>query len=194
MQGPDNTVSLITAGQGGILSASAPGKLLRDAKHVSNFKRKLSYQHKGPENHLGAAADDLFVVMQQAYSGDPAHKFVRAVNAAPEPAIVLATDSQLQDLARICTSAFEFSVLTVDPTFCLGNFDVTLITFQHLFLQSKQFKQPPVMIGPACVHYKKSFATYLFLLLPFVGQCRELEGIRALGTDGEQALVDAFKH
>ena len=71
--------------------------------------------------------------MQQAYSDDPSHKFVCAVNATPEPAIVLATDSQLRDLAHFCTSEFEFSVLTVDPTFCLGEFDAKLITFRHLF-------------------------------------------------------------
>ena len=77
------------------------------------------------------AADNLFVVMQQAYSDDPSHKLVRAVNVATEPAIVLATDSQLQDLACFCTSEFEFSVLSVDPTFCLGEFHVTLITFRY---------------------------------------------------------------
>ena len=27
-----------------------------------------------------------------------------------------------------------------------------------------------------------------------IGQCRELEGVRVIGTDGEQALIDAFKH
>ena len=156
LHGPDNTVSLITAEQGGILNASASGMLPRDAKQVSNFKRKLSFQRTGSGPHLGAAVDDLFVVMQQAYSDDPAHKFVRAVNAAPEPAIVLATDSQLRELARFCTSAFEFSVLTVDPIFCLGDFE---ITFRHLFLQ---FKQPSIIVGPACIHCKRSFATYFF--------------------------------
>ena len=38
------------------------------------------------------ATDNLFVVMQQAYSDDSAHKFVCAVNVTPEPAIVLVTD------------------------------------------------------------------------------------------------------
>ena len=65
-----------------------------------------------------AAADSHYVVMQQAFTEDPSKKFVRAVNAAPEPAVVVTTDSQLNDLAHFCTSSFEFSVLTVDPTFC----------------------------------------------------------------------------
>ncbi len=195
--GPDHTVSLVSAEAGGIRCASAPGQLPRDAKQVSNFKKKLSFQSRSsrlPLVTLGAAADDLFVVMQQAYCDDPLHRFVLAVNAAPEPAVVVAAHSQLRDLARFCTSPFEFSVLTVDPTFCLGEFDVTLITFRHLFLHSKRFKQPPVFVGPACIHYKKSFSTYLFFASTLIGQYQELEGVRVVGTDGEQALIDAFKH
>ena len=44
------------------------------------------------------------------------------------------------------------------------------------------------------IHYRKTFATYLFLASSLVGLSRELEGIRAFGTDGEEALSDAFKH
>jgi len=194
VHGPDNVVSSISAEAGGIVGATAPGKLPRDAKQVSNFKRKLSFQSRSSKLASNAGGDDLFVVMQQAYSDDPSHRFVRAVNAAPEPAVVVATNSQFRDLARFCTSPFEFSVLTIDPTFSLGDFDVTLITFRHLLLQSKRFKQSPVFVGPACIHFKKSFATYLFFASTVIGQCRELEGVRALGTDGESALIDAFKH
>ena len=71
---------------------------------------------------------------------------------------------------------------------------MTLITYRHLFLQSKRYKNPPVFVGPCCIHYKKSFATYLFFASSIVGQCRQLEGVRAIGTDGEKALIDAFKH
>ena len=44
------------------------------------------------------------------------------------------------------------------------------------------------------IHYRKTFATYLFLASSLVGLSRELEGIRAFGTDGEEALSDDFKH
>ena len=52
----------------------------------------------------------------------------------------------------------------------------------------------PVCIGPACIHYKKNFPTYLFFASTLIGQCRALEGVRAIGTDGEQPLIEAFKH
>ena len=132
--------------------------------------------------------------MQRCYTEDPSNKFVRAVNAAPEPAIIVITDRQFNDLARFCTDAVEFCPMTIDPTFNLGDFDVTIITYRHLFFQSKRYKNPPLFIGACCIHYKKTFSTYLFFASTVIGQCRKLERVRAFGTDGEQALSDAFKH
>ena len=137
-------MSSISNATGEIIKASAPGTLPRGEKQISNFKGKEHVNLRilpvvGMSRD--AAADNLFVVMQQAFTEDPSKKFVRSVNAAPEPAVVVATDSQLNDLDRFCTS-FEFSVLTLDPTFCLGDFDVTLITFRNLFLQTKCLQQP----------------------------------------------------
>ena len=94
----------------------------------------------------------------------------------------------------ICTIAFEFCPLTVDPTFNLGDFDVTIITYRHLLLQSKGYKNPPVFIGPCCIHYRKTFSTYLFFASTIISLCKQLKGVRAIDTDGEQALSDAFKH
>jgi hypothetical protein len=190
-EGPKSIVNSISKEVGGIINAVAPGQLPRNEKQVVNFKKKLSHS---TTTHTDAASDDLFIVMQKAYSDDPLHKFIRAVNAAPEPAIVVSTNSQLKDLARFCTSSFEFSILCIDPTFNLGDFDVTLTTFKHLFLQSKRYKQSPIFLGPACIHFKKSFATYLFFASTMIGQYQQLTNIRAIGTDGEVALIDAFKH
>ena len=122
-----------------------------------------------PNLSYDATADDLFVVMQQTFTEDPAWKFVWAVNAAPELAVVVATDAQLHNLAHFCTSSFEFSVLTVDPTFSLGDFDVTLVTF---YSQSDYSNLQWLLVQHAFTS-KKSL----------VGQCRELEGVRAIGTD-----------
>ena len=49
------------------------------------------------------------------------------------------------------------------------------------------------MIGPV-VFTIRSPLPLTYFTSTIVGQCRKLEGICALGTDGEQALVDAFKH
>ena len=43
-----------------------------------------------------------------------------------EPAVVVATKRQLNDLVRFCTPSSNFSIMTVDPTFLLGDFDDNL--------------------------------------------------------------------
>ena len=84
-----------------------------------------------------ATADNLFVVMQRAHTEDPSAQFIRGIRTAPDPAIVLACDSQINDMVCFCTSSTaEFCVLTIDPTFLLGEFDVTPITYRHLLLKS----------------------------------------------------------
>ena len=141
-----------------------------------------------------AAADELFVVMQTAHTQDPKKKFVRDIKTAPEPAIVLADDQQLQDMVRFCTSSFKFGIVTIDPTFTLGEFDVTPITYRHLLLQTRRGQHPPIFLGPVLIHYKKTFATYLFFASSLIGQCPQLQGTRSFGTDGEQPLINAFQH
>ena len=174
-----------------MVGASAPGQLLRDEKQVTNMRKreKLRGRCGGP-----SADSDDFVVMQQAHTEDPASKFVRGIRAAPDPAIVIAEDYQLDDMNRFCTSSSEFGILTVDPTFSLGEFDVTPVTYRHLLLETKRNRNNPVFLGPVLIHYRKTFTTYLYFASSLVGLSQQLEGVRAFGTDGEEALGDAFAH
>ena len=82
--------------------------------------------------------------------------------------------------------------MTVDPTFSLGDFDVTVITYRHLVIKSFRSNEHPVFIGPVLVHYKKSFSTYLFFASTLVGLCPQLSDLKCFGTDGEEALYSAF--
>ena len=81
--------------------------------------------------------------------------------------------------------------MTVDPTFSLGDFDVTPTTFDHLMLGSKRTRKPPVMLGPTMIHYRKKFSTYKFLAS---GHNRNLVGLRAFGGTDSEPLIDAFLH
>ncbi len=107
-RGPETRGFLVSA-YAGVLEASALGQLPRDEKQVSNFKSRVPSGSR-LSSVIGlshdAADDGLFIVMQKAFTEDLSKKFVRAVNAAPEPAVVVAADCQLQDLARFCTSTF----------------------------------------------------------------------------------------
>ena len=41
------------------------------------------------------------------------------------------------------------------------------------------------MIGPAMINYRKTFHTYLFFASTLISLRRDLEALRAFGTDGE---------
>jgi len=81
--------------------------------------------------------------MSECKSADVTTQFVRDVKASPEPAVVLATDQQLEDLVHFCTSVEEFCVPTVDPTFSLGDFEVTLLAYCHLMLKTSRTEKQP---------------------------------------------------
>ena len=125
---------------------------------------------------------------------DSDKKFIRDVKAYPEPAIVVATEQQLHDLERFCCNSSYFCIMTVDPTFSLGYFDVTPTTYHHLLLHSKRMDKPPVMLGPTMIHYRKTIPTYMFLASCMISSNRNLEGLLAFGTDGETPLIDTFSH
>ena len=66
-------------------------------------------------------AYDLYTIMFRAHMEDPGNKFARNIKAYPNPAILLASDHQLKDISRFCCDPIESCVLTIDPTFSLGN-------------------------------------------------------------------------
>ena len=137
-------------------------------------------------------SDDLFIIMQHAHAETLLAQFIRSIRAT-DPAIMLVDDTQITDMVRFCTS-IEFGILTVDPTFSLGEFDVTPITYRHLLLETKRNGNTPVFLGPILVHYRKNFGTYVLFASTLVGLSHQLQSVQAFGTDGEQALIDAFSH
>ena len=76
------------------------------------------------------------------------------------PCCVMATDSQLQNLVRFCTNSGASCVLGIDPTFNLGKFYVTVITFTYTHVVNKSTRISPTFIGPMFVHTEKSYESY----------------------------------
>lgn len=114
------------------------------------------------------------------------------VNGAPEPMTVLAFDWTLHDLERFCLiDQSPQSILTVDPTFNLGDFNVTVTTYKHLLLINSSGKHPS-MVGPLFIHEQKKFESYYFFASSLVGLNPKLKNLHAFGTDGEKALINAF--
>ena len=84
------------------------------------------------------------------------------MTSAPEPKSFLCTNAQLYDMQRFCIDSVNFYPISVDPTFDLGDFCVTVISYHNLFLKNRTTGKNPVMLGPMLVHRRKLFSSYHF--------------------------------
>ena len=108
--------------------------------------------------------DPLFSVMEECKKEQSrVEPFLRMVQADANAMCLLASDRQLNDMARFCTDQGQFSVVGVDPTFNLGEFSVTVTTYKHLQLTERQIKKPPVLLGPMIIHQKRIKNRTIFL-------------------------------
>ena len=116
--------------------------------------------------------DSLFTLMmmcKESESFKSPDAFVRIVTGVPFPMMMLAIDWTLDDLVRFCTPSTSFSILGINPTFSLGDFDVTVTTYRHLLLTAKDdVCKHPTLIGPLFVHVKKIFKHIISLRLPWL--------------------------
>jgi len=101
-------VAKVSAQVGGILKVTCSGQLPCNEWQVM-------YLSKGKAK--ASTADELYEVMFLAKQEEKDSKFIRALKVLPDPALVLATDQQLHDLACFCTDPHNLCVMTVDPTF-----------------------------------------------------------------------------
>lgn len=132
----------MTKEKGGITEAEAIGDIPRNRRQVYNIKK--------PKSDENDALLSVMVMCKECTSEeDP---FVRIVTSAPEPMCVMCTELQLADLERFCTGSSEFCPLSIDPTFNLGDFSVTVSSFRNLLLVKQGTRKHPVMIGPMLVH------------------------------------------
>ena len=184
---PKHVLQFVSNEAGGIISATSAGALPCNRQQVKDARRQSSSKQD---------YDPLYSVMYMCKQGEGkgGSAFIKMVNAAPYPMMVMAQDYSLDDLVRFCTSPRGFSILGVDPTFNLGEFDVTVTTYRHLLLQHHRDPEgkPPVMFGPMFVHLRKNFSTYHFFASSLVGQRPQLSALKAFGTDGELALENAL--
>ena len=175
---------------GGVSGAKAGCDLPRNRQQIYNAK-KFPVSNKGGNVPL-PGRDTLAEVMRlckETVTTDQA--FIRCVEAAPEPLCVLATNQQIKDLERFCT-ADSFCVLSVDPTFNLGPFFVTPLTYSQKLTRSKRGTHP-LLLGPVLIHQTKTFHAFYYFASTLVHLNPKLKDIRAFGTDGEVELIKAFQ-
>ena len=179
---PKELIHSITKEKGGIQKLKTVGDIPRNNKQVYNLNSK------SPENDALLSV----MVMCKESQGKDTDPFVRVVTSAPEPMSVLCTNAQLFDIQRFCTDSIHFSPISVDPTFDLGDFCVTVISYRNLMLKKMRTKKNPVMLGPMMVHRRKLFSTYHFFASSLVSLNPSIAQLRSFGTDGEECLYSAF--
>ncbi len=182
---------------GDVTGASSASQLPRSRQQAADCRRKLTY---GANSSVAPkSVDPLFPLMimckESEGKKEKQQHFVRIVANSPEPMAVLAFEWTLEDLERFCTCEAQHTVLCVDPTFDLGSFHVTVMSYRHLMLASRRGSEKgkhPVMLGPLFIHQRKQFSSYHFFFSQLVGLRPGLQNVRAVGTDGEQALANAL--
>ena len=118
--------------------------------------------------------------------------FVRCVQAAPKPMCVLATDRQLDEMVRNCTDNSNYVPIGVDSTFKLGRFYVTPIIFPLKMMVAKGTGKSLTYLGPLLIHQSLKFSNYHYFASQVMGLCPSLKNTKAIGTDGEGPLHEAF--
>ena len=179
--------------KGGVMNARSGCDLPRNRKQAYNFKFAVKHQPQGMSTYAKQhthRTDVLAQVMLMCKESSGSQAYVRSVEAAPEPMCILTTDQQLSDMERFCTND-PFSVVSVDPTFNLGPFYVTPITYQNLLVQSGRGGHP-IILGPVLIHQTKTFRPFHYFASTLIRLNPRLTNLRAFGTDGEPELIKAF--
>ena len=172
---------VVCEASGDIMTASSAGSVPRNRQQVKDLRRSRSMNEMetGPSSKK---RDPLFSVMLtcKESQGKKNEAFVRIVSCAPEPMTVLASDWTLNDLDRFCTTE-QCTVLCIDPTFNLGDFDVTITTYRHPILVNSSGNHP-IMMGPVMIHKQKKFETYHFFASLLVSLKSSVRNLKAFGV------------
>ena len=82
-------------------------------------------------------------------------------------------------------------VVGIDPTFNLGDFYITPTVYEHKMIRNKVTGKHPTFLGPTMIHQDRKYSTYHY----FASQIRVMrpgvEGLCAVGTDGEEAAISS---
>ena len=182
---PKSAIFALTKEAGGEVEVASPSMLPRNRQQISNVRR----------SHTTHDKNVLYSVMLECKLTQGSNDaFVRDVKAAPSPQSILFFDWQLCDMERFLSNNRQFGVLTVDTTFNLGEFYVTIVTYPQLMLQDVRTGKHPTMVGPVLIHQQTDFPSFNYFAATLISHNKKLRNALCFGTDGDKALVEAFAH
>ena len=159
--------------EGGYLGAASASDLPRN-RHQAKNSRSNSLKTKPSSKKVDSFAILLEECKRQKLSigTDP---FIREVTGAPELRCVLEFDWQLQENEKFCTNFF--TIFSADPTFNLGNFNLTGTTYRNLKVVTRKEGHHPIMIGPLLLSQTKSLETYHYFFGELIGLNKNLKNV-----------------
>ena len=89
-------------------------------------------------------------------------RFIRSVNFKTSPNCLVATHSQLCNVAKFCTSPGPHCVWEIDPMFNMGKFYVTVTTYPYSHVVRKGSTVPVAFFDPIFVHTEKTLESYYY--------------------------------
>lgn len=174
---------------GGLLGSSSTSSEPRNPKQVYNARADTLSKQKDK----GEDKDEIFQLLMKLKEDNCSEGgFIQEVTFTSTPEVIVAFDQQVNDIVRFCTNAQRFSILSIDPTFNLGKFFVTVTTYKHPMLVLKRTQETPVFVGPCFLHMKQTTQSYYSFFSHLIGKKQCLKELKAYGTDGELPLINAL--
>ena len=151
--GPKDAVSMTTQESGGVLKAECLSDLPRGPRQ-GYYRNQLQKETLPSHVRGGQQQDELLeVLLTMKTDKEP---FVRKVTIEKEnTTIVIASEEQLNNLLKFSTSEIDFCTVQIDPTFRLGPYDCTPISYRNLMMNRKPTGKSPLRLGPVLIHYRK---------------------------------------
>ena len=174
---------------GGVLNVQSFSEVPRNRRQAYNAKSSQVMTSGIASNH---SKDLVYDLLEQRFGS--LKSFVRNISFDDSMMCILSTDQQLFDVERFCASGgFHNSVLGIDPTFNLGDFYVTVTTYENLMLKNQKTGKHPFFIGPMLVHQRRTYETYYYFASELLKSNKALSSLSSVGTDGEEQLRKAFE-
>ena len=187
--GPREAVRQTKANGGGVTKFESSAQMSRVERQAKYVRKTLTSSQQQFDGKNGDKVLSVLCRMKEEKS-----RLIRDVSMGRDSlSIALASDVQLAEMEKFCTEEVMFTVMQIDPTFNLGLYECTPISYQNLLLKRKSTGKPPVFVGPVLIHYKKDERSYRDFLNKLKSLRPGLQEIASFGTDGEMALVNALQ-
>ena len=184
-KGPSQVYDEVFEDAGGLLGLQSHRVLPRNRQQVSDVERNAK-----PKKVKDEMSELIKMSRLEASQLKP---FIRRVQVTPEPSCIVASDGQLNDLVRFCTTQFlPASVVCIDTTFNISNFFVTPTTYKNKILVDRHYGKEPTLLGPTMIHMQTKAESYKFFGSSIVSLDDELSNILAIGSDRNVALRKGF--